>query len=260
MPARRLLTRLVPPRRRDTALSGEIAVVIDVLRASTTLATALEHGAAEVLAVVDLDDAREVASELVTRSRPKPLLAGERGCLKPSGFDLGNSPGEMVPKAVAGRTVVASTTNGTRALLAAGEARLLLFGAFVNLSATVARVLEEDDGDVVLVCAGVDGHVAYDDVACAGALVHQLARRGRFELDDGSKVALACAPDRLSQAAVLARISAGGPAERLESLGLGDDVREAARVDLFSRAVRGEVHGNAVRLALDSAGVKKRSK
>lgn len=260
MATRRLVTRLVPPRRRDLALAGATVIVIDVLRASTTLATALEHGAAEVLAVAGLDEAREVAAELVTRRRPKPLLAGERGCLKPAGFDLGNSPAEMTPAAVAGRTLVASTTNGTRALLAAGEARVLLLGAFVNLSATADRVVEEDEGDVAIVCAGVDGQAAYDDVAAAGAFVAALAARGDFELDDGSKVALPCAPERMTSAAVFARISRSGPAGRLEALGLGDDVKAASRVDVFGRAVRGAVHGTAVRLSLEGAGARKRSR
>ncbi len=116
-------------RMPQGAAAGGIAVVIDVLRASTTIATALAHGAVAVRAVPTVDEARRVALAGAA------LLGGERGGLPIAGFDLGNSPREYTPERVAGRKLVITTTNGTAALAACGAAREIVVGAIVNRSA-----------------------------------------------------------------------------------------------------------------------------
>ena len=237
----RLFTHLIPPREAPPDLRGAAAVAIDVLRASTTLTAALAAGARSVLAVGELDEARALAAE----GEVRPLLAGERNCLAPEGFDLGNSPLEMTAQRVRGRELVATTSNGTRALLwGAGAERLLLAG-FVNLEAS-ARRLARASGDVHLVCAGADGRPTLDDVACAGALARRLFElRPDLEPDDGTQIALAAAPR--DAAALLTLLLESGPGRRLVRLGMDADVRFAAQRDGLPLAVRGRAEPQAAR-------------
>ena len=157
------------------SVAGGIAVVIDVLRASTTIITALANGAARVRPVADVAEARRLAAAL----GPDTLLGGERGGVRIDGFELGNSPAEYARDRVAGRSIVITTTNGTAALAACLAAREILVGALVNRSAVAAAVRRlagaGDGGDVHLVCAGTDGEVSGDDVLTAGAILDAAA-------------------------------------------------------------------------------------
>jgi 2-phosphosulfolactate phosphatase len=154
---------------RQGACAGGIAVVIDVLRASTTIITALAHGAARVRPVLTVEEARAEAAALGT------LLGGERGGLKIEGFDLGNSPREYSRDRVGGRSIVITTTNGTAALHACSGAADVLIGAIVNRSAVAAaaHTLATKHGgcDVHLVCAGTEGAVTEEDLLAAGAIL-----------------------------------------------------------------------------------------
>ena len=120
------------------ALTGAVALVIDVLRASTTMVTALAHGCQALLPVAEVEEARRRARDL-----PGSLLAGERGGDPPAGFDLGNSPLEFTAERVAGRTIVFTTSNGTRALLAARPAAAIAVASFVNLGAAADWALAQ---------------------------------------------------------------------------------------------------------------------
>lgn len=158
------------------AAAGRVVAVIDVLRASTTIAAALDNGARAVIPFADTDD-------MVTRSkqfeRDTVLLTGERRMLPLNGFDLGNSPREFTSDVVAGKTVLISTTNGTRAILAAQGARDIVIAAYVNCTAVTAmlRTALRGGTDIALVCAGTDGHFALEDAACAGRYVRLVTRR-----------------------------------------------------------------------------------
>ena len=158
-------------RMPQGAVAGGIAVVIDVLRASTTIVTALAHGADGVRPVLTVDAARAMAAGLGDGI----LLGGERGGLRIDGFDLGNSPLEYSRDRVAGRRIVITTTNGTAALEACTGAAEVLIGAIVNRSAVaaVARALATARGtlDIHLVCAGTDGRVTEEDLLAAGAIL-----------------------------------------------------------------------------------------
>lgn len=158
-------------RMPQGAVAGGIAVVIDVLRASTTISTALANGAARVRPVADVAEARGLAAAL----GPDTLLGGERGGVRIDGFDLGNSPLEYTRDRVAGRPIVITTTNGTAALDACRAAREIVVGAIVNRTAVAAAVrrlaAEGGVGDVHLVCAGTDGAVTAEDVLAAGAIL-----------------------------------------------------------------------------------------
>jgi len=162
-----LLPSMIPPG----ALRGGVAVVIDVLRASTTIVHALTHGCEAVIPCGEIDEARAIADKL---PRGTALLGGERRGEPIPGFDLGNSPGDYTADACRGKTLVMTTTNGTRALLASLEAETVLIGAFVNFAATVQRLIHEVR-PIHVVCAGTDARISYEDSLLAGAFASRLA-------------------------------------------------------------------------------------
>lgn len=150
-------------------LTGATALVIDVLRASTTIVTALGNGAACIVPVETVEDARARKATLGAEA----ILAGERNGDPPEGFDLGNSPLEFTAARVRGRTIVLTTSNGTRALTAARGAAAVGVAAFVNAGAAAAWAGGRG-GDVVLVCSGSLGTPSLEDQACAGVLAARL--------------------------------------------------------------------------------------
>ncbi|MGL5097054.1 MAG: 2-phosphosulfolactate phosphatase, partial [Planctomycetia bacterium] len=182
---RRVEVHFVPSLVDDERLRGGLAVVVDVLRATTTIVHALAAGCRGVFPVADVDDARRLAANYPPKER---LLMGERRGLPPPGFDLGNSPGDCTPTVCAGRWAVCTTTNGTSAILHAMHARRVLLGAFVNFSAVCDEV-RRSNLPLHIVCAGYDGGVALEDVLFAGAMVDYLADHGRLVLNDGARVA-----------------------------------------------------------------------
>ncbi len=157
-------------RHRD--LSGTVCVVFDVLRATTTMMTALANGADAIIPVAEISEALALRQE-----RPNLLLAGERDGLRiraiQSGgvdFDLGNSPREFTPDKVRGKIIAMTTTNGTRALRACAGAKVVLIGSFSNLGALAGWLQREQPADLLLVCSGTHEEVAYEDTLAAGAL------------------------------------------------------------------------------------------
>src|ERR1041385_3931672 len=147
------------------AAPAAVGVVVDVLRATSTIAQALATGYERVLCCAEIDQARALRARL-----PDSLLGGERQAVRVEGFDVGASPREFLePRA---RTLILSTTNGTRAILeTARHCRRVLLGSLLNLS-SVAGAVEGDD--VVVVCAGFQGGFALDDAYCAGRIVSLL--------------------------------------------------------------------------------------
>jgi 2-phosphosulfolactate phosphatase len=226
-------------------VGGRAVAVIDVLRASTTIAGALANGAR---AVVPFADAATAAERARDYARGEVVLAGERQMRRVPGFDCGNSPGEFTREAVAGRTVLLATTNGTPALAAAAAAgaRHVISAAFVNLGAARAflRAALRGGLGVTIVCAGQDRQFALEDAACAGRLARELVgRAGRAAPDDAAR---ACAlldrryrnrPDRLWADAAHARA--------LAAAGYEADLAACAAVDVFP-VVPTLVHGQLV--------------
>ncbi|HZN69545.1 MAG TPA: 2-phosphosulfolactate phosphatase [Tepidisphaeraceae bacterium] len=177
-----LLPRDLEPRH----LRGRAVVVFDVLRATTTVAAALAAGVKEIRIFGSIAEARVAAGRHGGGASTR-ILCGEEDCLPPAGFDLGNSPASF--SAVhAGRVAYMSTTNGTRAILAAREADVILTGALVNAEA-VARALGEIGRNVTLLCAGTGGAVAMEDMLGAGAVLDALTRVGPT-VSPGSDVSL----------------------------------------------------------------------
>ena len=203
-----------------------VAVVIDVLRATTTITYALAQGYQRVLACGELDQARELAR----RVNGGAVLAGERKCVKPDGFDLGNSPREFSGEPL-GTTLVISTTNGTRAIVtAAAHSETVAIGSLANLTACAARIgklARERGGDVLVQCAGVQGAFTMDDAYTAGRYVQELAVwLSEWELSDAARAAEAISRSFESSGEGL---GASHSARNLRAADLLDDVRFCAR-------------------------------
>jgi 2-phosphosulfolactate phosphatase len=207
-------------------------VVIDVLRASTTITTALAAGAAAVVPCLEITEARELAFK-----RPGSLLGGERRGQRIEGFDLGNSPADYVPERVAGKTIVFTTTNGTRALNRCTGAGRVLIGGLVNRQA-VCRALQADPC-VHLVCAGTGGEFSFEDALAAGAMVQQLATgEESWQVNDAARICrLAWESDTnggQDAGRLLAALAASRGGRNLIEIGLGDDLPWAAELDRYA--------------------------
>jgi 2-phosphosulfolactate phosphatase len=218
-------TRLAPGELGDTEPQGRVAVVIDVIRAATTIVAALDAGARRLVPVGSTEAAERRSASC---DDVRPLLCGERDGLPIRGFDLGNSPGEFTSERVAGRELVITTTNGTLALERVRGAEAVLVACLRNLGA-VADELRRCGRPVLVVCAGRGGHVGLDDVWCAGLLVDRLDGSGSVQRDDGARVAVETArglgdPDPEA----LAKTEAGAA---LVPIGLAGDLEICASVD-----------------------------
>ena len=198
--------------------STDVAVVIDVLRATSVMATALASGAERLITCAEIEEARSLAQSL----SPPPLLCGERGCRPIAGFDLGNSPAEYTAARISGQTLVLTTTNGTAAIEVARQARHVITASFLNLSAVVASL--RDANQIHLICAGTNRTITNEDVLLAGAIA------GRLEDD--------CGADLVGDEADLAR-------QFWRASGLGEAMR--SRLELSRRLARSQGGRNLVR-------------
>jgi len=212
-------------------LAGRGVVVIDVLRATTTVITAVANGAKAVIPAATSEEAVRLASNL---EKDGVLLAGERKSLKIEGFALGNSPREMTAAAVAGKTIVLATTNGTPALVTAQGGDPVLVGAPANFKALAerARAILAERGDLVIVCAGREKQFAIEDAYTAGRLV-KAVKRGlkKVALSDAARAAVALAGELAGWPEALEQSEA---ARQLAEADLTADVAFAARVDRFT--------------------------
>jgi 2-phosphosulfolactate phosphatase len=195
--------------------AASTAVVLDVLRATSTITQALASGYRRVLSCSGIEEAKTLAAV-----ETDALLAGERQCVRIPGFDLGNSPQEFLEPG--GETVILTTTNGTHALVTAAErCERVLAGCLLNLEAVVAAVRRADD-EVVVVCAGVLGELAMDDAYCAGRIA---------ELLGGERTDAAEAAVRLARSFASGEegLRASQSARNLLAAGLDRDIAFCAR-------------------------------
>jgi 2-phosphosulfolactate phosphatase len=213
-------------------VQGRSVFVIDILRATTSMCAALNHGAKAIIPVASTEEALRLAQ---TIGSADVILAGEQNCVRIPGFQLGNSPLEMNEPVVRGKTIIVTTSNGTKALLACQGAHAVYPSAAVNLSAAAekAREVLNADKQLIVVCAGREGAFALDDAYCAGRLIAAILgdRKPRRGLNDA---AIACLDLVRRYGTNWARPLAYSRAGReLIKLGFGDDLREAARVDAY---------------------------
>jgi len=216
------------PKEGDT--TGRGAVVIDVLRATTTIVAALANGAKAVIPAATSEEAVRLTANL---EKNGILLAGERRSLKIEGFQLGNSPREMAPAVVGGKTIFLATTNGTPALVSTQGAETVLVGAAVNFKALTerARALFLERDALAIICAGRERQFAREDAYTAGRLVKAL-KRGvkKVVLNDAAEVALALTGMYDSWADAFEGTAA---ARQLEEADLAEDVAFAAKQDRY---------------------------
>lgn len=211
--------------------AGRTVAVVDLLRASTTIAVALASGAKAILPAASTEEALRIAQNL---ERDQVVLAGERKSVRIEGFALGNSPREFTPEAVGGKTVVLTTTNGTPALLAAQGAKEVVVAAAVNFTVVVQRLRAalESSGDLAIVCSGHDRLFAIEDAFAAGRIAKVLLPEGglhRVMVNDGALAALEIA--RHFGEKWLRALRASRHGQELETLGFSDDLKTCATQD-----------------------------
>lgn len=220
---------MTPAQVDPAVVAGRTCVVIDVIRATTTMVQALAVGADSIYPTVSSEAALKLAASL---GRDATLLCGEREGLKVEGFDLGNSPSEYTSDTVGGKRLVMSTTNGTSAFLAASDGGAVYACAFLNLSAVARRVAQAEN--LVVVCAGKEDRFSLDDAVCAGHLMRRMQEVGRTlgALNDSAMAVLRLAHsfDQVDEAFL--RSTAAG--EALVSIGLAADLPDCARVDAYA--------------------------
>ncbi|HLZ54973.1 MAG TPA: 2-phosphosulfolactate phosphatase [Verrucomicrobiae bacterium] len=251
-----ILTPAELPALKQRDLRDAACVVFDVLRATSTFVTALHHGATAIVPV------SEIAEALAIRQKqPEVLLGGERDGVRiraaQSGgvdFDLGNSPREFTREKVSGKTIVSTTTNGTRALRAGAGAKTVLAASFLNLAATAQFLRKLSPAHVVLVCAGTRENTALEDVLAAGALCELLNEllspslsslgrgEGVFQLNDSAEIARATFAQAKSD--LTAAVHTSENARRLLAIPeLRDDVSFCLQRDIFPLVTRLETDG-----------------
>lgn len=228
----------------EASVEGRTAVVIDVIRATSCVVEALANGARGIFPTTLPEEAVKLASSL---GREDTLLCGERKGLKIEGFDLGNSPKEFVADVVEGKQLVMTTTNGTRAFLAAEDADRVLAASLLNLSA-VARVLNGVEA-LTIVCAGREGRFSMDDALCAGLLLKKLMKSDGVEVrgNDAARAVLDLAEKYLPDEAFLRSTRAG---RALEGIGMDGDLAFCALLD--RHAIVPEMKERRIGLVQDS--------
>ena len=212
-------------------VTGRVVAVIDVLRASSSIAAALANGAR---AVIPLESPDDVVTRAKALERSDVLLAGERKMLTIQGFDLGNSPLEFNRNVVEGKTVLMTTTNGTPAIMNAQGARDVVIASYVNYTAvlTMLRTALRGGSDVTLVCAGRERQFALEDAGCAGRYVYSLSKRlTGVELNDAAQC---CALiDRKYGEQVVRLFEASEHGRALRDAGFGADLIACATPDAY---------------------------
>ena len=223
-----VFVHLLPSLLVAGALSGSVAVVVDVLRATSVMVQALASGAEAVIPCLEIDEARTLAASLPMGS---VILAGERQGLAIDGFDFGNSPDAFTRNVCGGRTLVMTTTNGTRAILGSLDADKVFIAAFSNLSATIGA-LADFDGPIHIVGSGTDGHISFEDSALAGAIAVGLGRPfGNDEALIAAGLWGTCRSSLENGRSLFDLLGMGRGGRRVRSLGLADDLKAAAAID-----------------------------
>lgn len=219
---------VTPAGLGEIETEGHLCLVVDTLRACTTVAYALDAGAKGIIPVETVEEATRLAGTL---DRETTLLCGERGGIRIEGFHLGNSPSEYTDQTVAGKTLVLSTSNGARVLAALSEARGCIAAAFVTMRACARRAREESR--IVIVCAGAGPRFSLEDFLCAGMLVNEITRDALagYTLDDGARTALQFY--RSNRRKIPRVVEDTDHGQSLRALGFARDLELACEVNRF---------------------------
>ncbi|MEZ6118570.1 MAG: 2-phosphosulfolactate phosphatase [Pirellulaceae bacterium] len=217
-------------------LAGRTVVVIDVLRATTTICTALGNGAAKIIPCLEVEETMNLAANARQLGKAV-LLGGERNGLPLPGFDLGNSPTEYERTVVLGKTIYFSTSNGTKAMMGCVGADQILMAGFVNISAVVQRLMNHLD--VNIVCAGTHGLISREDVLLAGAIAWRLSVcHDHIECNDSARLAIdawrSIAGDQISADSLAGELRFSHGGANLVRIGHESDLMLAADLDRWN--------------------------
>lgn len=202
-------------------------VVIDILRATTTMVVAYENGAKNVIPVEHLDDAMEYKKQGF-------LVAGERNGVKVEGFDLGNSPQEFTKDIIEGQNIALSTTNGTKAINACKDAKFRYISSFRNIDAMV-KTLVQNNCDVFLFCAGWKDKFNLEDTVFAGAVAEMLLNQGFTTTDDATR--MACHLWNQAKPNLADFLSEASHAQRFKSLHIESDLDVCLQFNTYDGVV-----------------------
>lgn len=231
---------VIPEELANKKLEGKTVVVIDVLRATTTIITALQNGSPLIVPVLTPEEAFRKYQELDSPW----IIGGERGGRKVEGFHLGNSPREYSPETVRGKKILLTTTNGTRVLRMVDLAGEVLICAFVNLTAVACQLASQlqrgalQPEGVLIACAGTEGNFSLEDLVCAGGLVHQLDRlvSENLKKSEAAEAAEILYRNYQTDLPGLFRRTRGG--QGLIDIGLGEDLTFCSQIDLYDLVPR----------------------
>ena len=219
----------IPMPRPQKVLKNRRVVVIDVLRASTSIVTALANGAKKVIPFLTPEEAKAEASKL---GPGRALLCGERDFVRIPGFDLGNSPAEYTEKAVRDKIILYTSTNGSQVLVGVKDAAEVMLGGFINIGGVVDRI-GSGGMDITIACSGSEGAFSLEDTVCAGMIVHRVSQNSGMDAvtlsDEARAAAILYARFSDDLEAMLFECKHG---RILESMGMGSDLPLCARVDV----------------------------
>ena len=224
-----LETLFIPEEIKNIELAGKLVVVIDVLRASSTIVTALANGCRGFIPILSPEQAEEKAQQF---EKERVLLGGEREGKKIEGFDLGNSPREYKREVVKDKTIIFSTTNGVKTLEMVKNAHRIIIGSFLNLQA-VCNYCINYKGDILIICSGGEGKYSLEDAACAGMLIDSLknAFSDTCQESDANLTALLLYEKFGNN--ILKILGKSQHGRYLESIGLGEDLKFCSQLDFF---------------------------
>ena len=219
----------IPEEIKNIELADKLIVMIDVLRASSTIVTALANGCRGFIPILSPNQVKKKAEQF---EKERVLLGGEREGIKIKGFDLGNSPREYKREAVKDKTIIFSTTNGVKTLEMVKGAYRIIIGSFLNLQA-VCNYCTNYKGDILIICAGKEGRFSLEDTACAGMIINSLRDvfPGVCQEADANLTAQLLYVKFGNNILEILRKSQHG--RYLESIGLGEDLKFCSQLDLF---------------------------
>jgi len=203
-------------------VKGKTVVVVDILRATSCMTTAFAHGVKSIRPVAEVEEGLALKEQGY-------LIAGERGGEKVAGFDLGNSPFEYMNEELQGIKMGVTTTNGTRAISLSKGASLLAIGSFLNLRA-VSTLLNDQESDILIVCAGWKGHVNLEDTLFAGALAEQLTAKFTHACDS---TLMAISLYHTAKNDLPGFLQYSSHVQRLQGLGIEKDIAFCLQRDLY---------------------------
>jgi 2-phosphosulfolactate phosphatase len=211
---------------QEEEVRNKTVVVIDVLRACSSMVTAFTNGAKGIIPVEDMSAASKIAANLDTKS---VLLCGEKDGRKIDGYQLGNSPMEYSRGVVDGKTLIMNTTNGTKAVARAALAKRILIGCFLNASAVVKQ-LHDSDGEIIIVCAGWKSRLSLEDMLCAGLIIDRLSD-GTLQpgASDGAKLAHVLFKEYEDN--IEGAVSQSNHAQRLQDIAHPNDISYCSQID-----------------------------